>query len=463
MAPFARSRQHVESLFVAFSVHFTRSRFRPLSYTSWEFRNGADARGRAQRLPIVSDCRHATGTLSLYATAVSRDTGQKSASGARDEARQNFGITCVFSDHPPPLWRGHHKAICRRALYKIAQAARIWSGGTCSWPFTALIRPDIRLSSRFAFPLHAKMCCMGSMKQKYEEQQIVDAVSSSFPSFLNGVRFDAVANDPPDFLGICDTGERIGLELTTWLDHMQTKRAQGRQRMREDLLRIVAQEKHARPTKVLSTVITPKWGNIVPKATYEPLCGEFYAVVHHFDRALPTLRAAHWRPLSTLDRFDYEAHQRELSSYPTLSKYVESIWFSERLASDAVWENHRRVSVLPDGGLYDPSVARRALAEIIKKKSSYYRKESAKARLAAHKLDKLHMLVYAHPELFGTNTSYQTGSQMAKSPVEGLAEVAASAAAGVSPGVFDAIFLFYPALNSRWLAQVWPAFSPMGD
>ena len=299
---------------------------------------------------------------------------------------------------------------------------------------------------------------MGLTKQQREEQQIVDTISSLFPSYLNGVPLVAATNDPPDFLGSSETGQQIGLELTSWLDHVQTKDAEGRRRMREELLGILVPEEHPRPMNIASVVITPKWGKVVPKANYQALCDEFHAVIRHFDAALSALKAAHWRPLGKTDRFDYEAHQRDLKPYPTLSKYVESIWFNERFASDTVWEDRAWASVLPDGGLYDPRWARQALARVIEKKISHYREEATKSHLDAQKLSKLYLLVYAHPELFGTNTSYQTGGQMAVSPVEGLAEVASAATSGVRPGVFDAIFLFYPVWNSRWLAQIWPSF-----
>jgi hypothetical protein len=49
---------------------------------------------------------------------------------------------------------------------------------------------------------------------------------------------------------------------------------------------------------------------------------------------------------------------------------------------------------------------------------------------------------------------------MSVSPVEGLEEVTRAAIDNlrVTPKLFDAIYLYYPMWNSRWLAEIWPAF-----
>jgi hypothetical protein len=70
------------------------------------------------------------------------------------------------------------------------------------------------------------------------------------------------------------------------------------------------------------------------------------------------------------------------------------------------------------------------------------------------------VLVYADPERFSSNTPFQSGEQMIVSPVEGLEQVTRAAIDNlqVTPQLFDAIYLYYPMWNSRWLAEIWPTF-----
>jgi hypothetical protein len=302
---------------------------------------------------------------------------------------------------------------------------------------------------------------MGSKNQQHEENEIIRNIAS-FPTFLNGATFDRSRKDPPDFLGKCVNGQIIGLELTSWLDSKQTKAAQGRVYMSDDLLRIIDWERHPRPVNISSAVIFPKWGKRVREAHRQRFKDEFHAAVQNFDGVLKRLRGKHWRSLSPEECFSYEAHQNELKSYPTLCRYVSSICFFERTEPTAA-SNERwvRISSCDENyGVYDPTWSVQALKKAIESKVSRYSNRDAKAHLDAQNLPKFYLLVYAHSELFTSNTPYQNGAQMAVSPLEGLAEAAKAATENLSssPKVFDGVFLFYPAWNSQWLAQIWPAF-----
>jgi hypothetical protein len=245
----------------------------------------------------------------------------------------------------------------------------------------------------------------------------------------------------------------------------KTRAAQGRARMSDDLLSIVDSQRHHRPANISSAVIFPKWGTRVRQAHRRPLKNDFYAAVQSFDQVLKSLREKHWRPLSPDERFSYEAHQTELKAYPSLCRYVSSICFFEKTGSVVQPIEHPWVCISPsDGnyGLYDPAWSVQALNKAIESKIRRYVNQNLRAHLKSQNLQKFYLLVYTYPELFASNTPYQNTAQMAVSPVEGLAEVAKIATANLKSlaEIFDGIFLFYSAWNSRWLAQIWPTFVP---
>jgi len=304
---------------------------------------------------------------------------------------------------------------------------------------------------------------MNRRKQQDQENAVVRDIAR-FSTFLGGASFVRPRKDPPDFLAK-GGGEVIGLELTSWLDSMQTRAAQGRARMSGDLLSILDSQCHRCPANISSAVIFPKWGMRIRQAHRQPLKDEFYAAVQSVAQDWKSLREKHWRPLRPDERFSYEAYQAELKAYPTLCRYVSSICFFERTGSVVQATEHPWICISPsDGnyGLYDPAWSVQALNKAIESKIRRYANQNLRARLEAQNLQKFYLLIYTHPELFASNTPYQNTAQMAVSQVEGLAEAAKIATANLEslPEIFDGIFLFYSAWNSRWLAQIWPTFVP---
>jgi hypothetical protein len=299
---------------------------------------------------------------------------------------------------------------------------------------------------------------MGRKSHQEEEQDLLKQLSLCFPGFMDGMKFAQVKSDPPDFLGIDGNGHHVGLELTSWLDGKQVGSTERRERMRADLLRITDWRKYQRPLNFSSVVILPHWGKKIRASHSEGLCREFHTAIQEIDRNRDVLKKQHWRGLATGERFDFEAYNFHLKEYPILCEYVSSIWFSGAPASIAPPENSSWISVIPDGGIYDPATTILALRMVIEKKVQRYNAPSMREHLAKHRLDKLYLLVYADRDRFGNNTPFQTGSQMNVSPVEGLPEAASIAVEGLNsvPTVFDGIFLFYPIWNAQWLAQIWP-------
>src|SRR5580692_461295 len=101
---------------------------------------------------------------------------------------------------------------------------------------------------------------MSRENQRDEENAILKQISSSFPAFMRGIKFVPANPDPPDFVGEGEGGERIGLELTSWLNCDQTRAAAGRERMRADLQNILDWRNHPIPENFSSAVVMPRWG-----------------------------------------------------------------------------------------------------------------------------------------------------------------------------------------------------------
>jgi hypothetical protein len=145
-------------------------------------------------------------------------------------------------------------------------------------------------------------------KQWEEEQSVLAEVSSSFPQFLSGTRFVPVTSDPPDFVGKDDNGSIIGLELTSWQNGEQVNAAEGRERMRLDLLKIAKWAEHPRPSNVSSVIIVPRWGKRIRASDVPTFREEFYKMIVDIDSRWSILRSQHWQRLFAEQRFDFSDH-----------------------------------------------------------------------------------------------------------------------------------------------------------
>jgi len=301
---------------------------------------------------------------------------------------------------------------------------------------------------------------MPTLAKKAAERSTLYAVREAFPSFLAGINFSPEDTESPDFVGTDRDGHFVGLELTNWLNEQQTRNIARHDKLREHILRILGHQITEHPANLSSAVIFPDWDVHISRNHHEQLREQFQSLVQQVDGELRARRDGHWKVLQAEERFDFEIYRPDLQAYPIIQKYFLSIWFREIDRSIPIYPDRAWVSVIPDGGLYDPNDARQALKHVIESKVAHYSRQSAKSRLALHSLSKLFLLVYADTQKFTSNTPFQDWHQLRKSPTAGLEEVARAAASELdqSPAVFDGIYLFYPINGSQWLAQIWPNF-----
>jgi hypothetical protein len=303
---------------------------------------------------------------------------------------------------------------------------------------------------------------MGRKNQRAEgeEKEIMKYVSSIFPTFLGGVCFAQASTDPPDLLGESADGCKIGLELTYWLSDEDVSAALGRELMRKDLLGILESEKHPCPKNFRFVVIMPRWGKM-KKDHYQAFCTEFHAATQYIDAAWKTLRDEHWEKLTPEKSFDYLMDDFSgIKRYPTLRKYLSSIWFNQPAESGPAPLGKSWISIISDGGSYDPAEPFQTLRHRVESKVDHHQEKGVKERLDALNLHKLYLLVHTDLSRSSYKTPYQVFSQPTPSLAARLTEAAIAGIQGLcSPQrAFDGIFLLYHLWNVRWLAQIWPTF-----
>ncbi len=297
---------------------------------------------------------------------------------------------------------------------------------------------------------------MGRNEKRDREKAVLERLLRDFPDFMDGISFRLAEDDPPDFLGESTDGQKIGLELTSWVNRFDAEDAIEREHKRVELQEILDWESYSLPKNLSSAIVTPRWGEKMAPGDHSIFCDEFHTQVSEIDGCWETLKKNDWRPIHQRRRFDYCAH--DFDRYPTLRKYIVDITFFGLAEPDSSPRERSRIAFESDGGIYDPATSIQALRTTINKKVADYGKSHKREHLARYNLNKLYLLAYTEPETFGHNKPYQTAIQAMLSPFEGLERAVMEAAQDFikAPAVFHGIFLFYPLWRESRLVSIWP-------
>ncbi len=154
---------------------------------------------------------------------------------------------------------------------------------------------------------------MERTSKQQSEMKIIEAILDLFPTFLSGMKLRIVTNDPPDFISEApERGKnrgRIGLELTRWLDGIQTGDSVRRDRIRKTILDIVGLAGCSHPSNIRSVVLVPRWDETIAQDHRSRFREEFYRALQHFGQSLRQRRDQHWRELGPTERFDCELRE----------------------------------------------------------------------------------------------------------------------------------------------------------
>lgn len=302
----------------------------------------------------------------------------------------------------------------------------------------------------------------GRLSHDERERLILSDLEESFPSFTgSSLAWSKVpeGQDPPDFVSHGHPSV-IGLELIEWLDGEQMSPAKGREFKRENIRDVLNHDWQLeyKPQNFRLAVVMPNLALRVTKAEEDQLHREFFSCASNVDRSWHT----------NTERFADSYLQGDFSGYPVLGKYVSAIRYIGGEPHGFCW-----IDIELDGGSYDPTASVETLKRALEKKLSLYSQPESKARLKAHNLTELYLLVHGGFNAYWYNTPSHPLS-LADIAARGAAFYAAHPQREVFKRVwfFDRIepgdvaddlnqLLGYPPGYGRvrWLAQLWPTLS----
>jgi hypothetical protein len=287
-----------------------------------------------------------------------------------------------------------------------------------------------------------------------EQQGLVD-LQTSFPNFAGPCHWTKVPDgaDPPDFLSR-GPAEKIGLELIEWLDGRQMGPAKSREAQRTDLRRVfITAKPHNVPENFNCALLMPNWNVRLRPTDESQFRDEFFACIGAVDQT--------WR--TNPDRMANTLWYSEFSAYPMLGRYLASI----QLRKGGVHELF--IDVEQDGGAFNPNVTVETLEQALDKKLLLYSQPDTRAKLNAHGLAEVYLLVHGGFNAYAYNTPAGHLS---------LEEISRRGSAYYANHPLRKSFSrvwFYDSLDSadeinqllgfpagagrvRWLAELWPQF-----
>ncbi len=270
-------------------------------------------------------------------------------------------------------------------------------------------------------------------KPKPDEQAALNSLRASHPDF-EGVKDWQRGNDPPDFTGTRPSGEKIGLELTEWLD---SERATTSSISRTDA-----------EYQWLEGLATEKWP--APKS-FDRVVLQFKRSVkfnrHHATEFRDDFETLVKEADEKIDRSMLLQEVSNLSLYATLSRYVRRVFFEQlpekyRSALGQRW-------VATGGRFYpnDPQKMARTFLETVERKIS---KRNYKGLIEREGLKELLLVVH-----FGIRGLLHLGPSVAVAPTTPLLGAVRSGL-GSGAGPFAKVYL-YLVLNDGPLYLIFPS------
>ncbi len=276
---------------------------------------------------------------------------------------------------------------------------------------------------------------LGEDKQT-TERQVFEAFCDIQPNFPGRSlkNWERGAN-PPDFLCQDFSGQRIGVELTEWVNEGQIAAEKARQDLIMGYLQIIQSERETPPKNIEFVTLAPN-----RKAPSRKGVEEFRRQLFECIGEVDSRWDSPVSPVGAQPRLQWE-----FPNHSRLSKHLGCIqyWpvFKSRTPLGIRWIRFR-----PRGGAYNPEAMVSTLIQIIRKKTAMY-----KSLHRAQQLSELYLVAYYgsamlyNPPYHGLNFGFQ--------------EVASAISAELSSnaGCFDKVFLFSPVEKNEKILQVWPS------
>jgi hypothetical protein len=261
---------------------------------------------------------------------------------------------------------------------------------------------------------------------KPTEKEVLDSLLKAFPGFLREGLNWRPGSDPPDFIATGTRGERLGLEMTEWLNKSQTSVSISNQESRSQLLRLLDSEHRERPTPLTRVIITDRLDFPFRPGDRNAYVEEVYRLVEEC--------GPQWEQQQALGIYRVS----NFAGYPTLAKNCISIglYGPPRFCNDpnVDWNAPGLpwITFEPMGALYDPQWAVDALIGCIKKKTSKYRDFHR-----VHSLDEFVLLVHYGIRGIAHNTPFRGRSAKLHDAERQVHEMLLN-----EHGAFDLVYLY---------------------
>jgi hypothetical protein len=266
---------------------------------------------------------------------------------------------------------------------------------------------------------------------KLEEKQLFETFVASHPDFL-GINTWRAGPDPPDVVATDSNGRLIGIELTEWLDVLQTTPSISKEENKMRWLTTLDSENHVPPKNFKYAQIWFRGVARFSKQDESPFRKEFYDLAALIDEKWEREMAG--TPQKIWNDF---------SGYPTLGRHILHIRFEDQ----APHKPARWIIGTPSGGAYDPRRGTEVLLERIEEKRSKPKYAELKTELGLAEL-----VLLLHYGIRGIIHNW---------PIEGLnwkiedSIREARESLKDNPGPFDHAFL-YLAFNEGQLFTLFP-------
>jgi hypothetical protein len=256
------------------------------------------------------------------------------------------------------------------------------------------------------------------------EAKVFAQFKDQTPEFAGAPVTCSPGPNPPDFICVDETGYRIGVELSEWLDEDQIARERPQYRRESEFLEAINSREVSPPKHIGNICIFETEGLRLHANEAADFRKQLYAFISNLDDR--------WESMEDHDD-PQGADIHDFDGYPLLQKYLAAMncrsqrWFETHDGNEwIVFMNH--------GGAYSPESAVNALKVTLARKTQKYATLHDDQRLT-----KLFLLIY-YDQGFHYNTPFDA-------PGYGFDEIAVelAALAAIDHGVFEGIWLFIPA------------------
>lgn len=286
------------------------------------------------------------------------------------------------------------------------------------------------------------------MGKREHEKAIFEAFLRIMPGFAGETLKEWwLPQDEKEFPDvICNTinGRRIGVELGEWLNEEEMRNAKGMKRIQDSILSAVGTQGNNTTENIFFLWLFPKPKARVKPADVDPFRRQLFCYIEEVDHRWPIERL--WQGPQ-----GHRALPEELSSFPILQKYLNSVQFFPRKRYEGWppngqfviktwWPGQDWILFKSRGGSYSQDTMLETLMELLATKKMHYSSIGTG-------FDTLFLIVYYNSALI-----YNSPVETCEVKFEDAFENAANSARqfiGDDPDPFNRIFLFVAVDDGR--------------